>query len=143
MTGFDEHVLRLDVAVDHAVLVGEGQGIEHLAKDSRCVADRHRSLAGQARAERLAAYERHHVVQVPVGHARRQDRHDVRMLEAGDDLDLPPEAVAADPGGRLAREHLDDHVAVERHVPGHEDPRHAGTAELALEDVGLTQGALQ
>ena len=62
------------------------------------------------------------------------------MLEAGGDLDLGEEAVAADDGAQLGVQDLDGDLAVVLEVLGEVDGGHAALAELALEAVAVGRG---
>ena len=74
----EQDVLRLDVAVHHAVPVGVVERRAHLAGDSEGVGDRELLLPGEPVAQRLALDERHHVEEVAVRFARVEEREDVR-----------------------------------------------------------------
>ena len=75
--------------------------------------------------------------------AGRQERDDVRVLEAGGELDLLLEALGADARGELGGEELDDDAAAKAAVSGEVDAAHAATAELALELEGGAQRGRQ
>ena len=62
------------------------------------------------------------------------------MLEAGGDLDLGEEAIAADDGAQLGVQDLDGDLAAVLQVLGEVDGGHAALAELALEAVAVGQG---
>ena len=143
MSGLEEDVLRLDVAVDHAVPVREGQCVQHLAQDSRGIGHGERTLAREPRAHRLAAHEGHHVIEDALGRAGRDDRHDVRVLQPSDQLDLAPEPVGAHARGGFGREDLDHDIAIERQVARDEDPGHPTAAQLALEAESVAERGLE
>ena len=65
------------------------------------------------------------------------------MLQAGGELDLPPETVGADAGAKLGRQQLDDHPAPQRRLSGHEHPTHPTAPEFALDPVGGSEGGLE
>jgi len=67
MTGLEQDVLRLDIAMHHVAAVGVVQGIRHLAADAQGVVERDLSLAVQAATQRLPLHVGHHVVQQAVG----------------------------------------------------------------------------
>jgi len=68
----EEHVVRLDIAMDHAFGVSVGQRVRHLAQNPHRFAHRQLPLAGQLGAQRLALDERHDVVEEIAGRPRGQ-----------------------------------------------------------------------
>ena len=130
----EQDVVRLDVAVHDAVVVGVGERARDVAQDAHDLGDGQRP-AGQPRAQAFALDERHGVVGETVDHAGREDRHDVRLLERGGDPDFALEAAGGHRRGDLGRQDLHHHLAAEPLLVGDEDPGHAATAELALEGV--------
>ena len=138
----DEHVVRLDVAVDDAALVRVGERLRHVAQDADDFADGERAV-GEARAQRFAVDERHRVEGESVRIARGQHRDDVRVLQRRDRLDLALEALDADPLRQFGRQHLDDDPPLEPQFLGDEHARHAAAAEFALERVAAAQRRLE
>ena len=65
------------------------------------------------------------------------------MLQPRGELDLPAEPLDVEARGQLRRQHLQHDRAAERELARHEDPTHAGAAELVLEHVPLAQRAVQ
>ena len=135
----EQEVLRLDVAVDHAV---------SWAYSSACAASRAiRSASStgscrsrRSRSRRLSPSTNGMVNQSwPVGLAGVVDREDVGMLEPGGEPDLALEALGAERGGELGMEHLERDRAVVPEVLGEVDRGHAPAAELALERVAVPQ----
>ncbi len=88
-----QDVARLDVPMDHALVMGVRQRFAHVAGDAHGLVDFEMSLAIEPVPQRLAVDERHHVVELPVGGAGVVHRHDVGMGEAGRDLDLAQKAL--------------------------------------------------
>ena len=132
----DQHVARLDVAVDETSCV---RGVERRGNlcDQR---DRPRRLeaavAAEHRAEVAALDEAHGDVDVPVGLAGRVDRDHVRMVEARGQLRLAQDALARglvvhEPG----REHLQRDGTCQVAVDRAEDLAHATAPDQALERV--------
>ena len=141
--GGEEHVLRLDVAMDDAVAVGVVQGGRGLARDPERVAHRELLLAGEAGAEGLALDVGHGEPE-PAGRvARVEHGEDVRVLEPGREADLAKEALGAESGGELGVEDLEGDGAVVLEVAGEEDGGHATAAELALERVTAAKPCLE
>ena len=136
----EQDVLGLDVAVDHAVLVGVLQRVGHLAGDAHRVLDGQLLLARQPVAQRLALDVGHDVEDQPVGLARVEQREDVRVLEVGGGLDLGQEPLGAEDGGQLGAQDLERDLAVVPHVVRQVHRGHAAGAQLALDDVAVGEG---
>ena len=94
-----QHVVGLDVAVDEVAAVRVGQRVGHVPKDAQRVAHGQLALAREAGPQRFSFHEGHRVVQQVSRGARRQERHDVRVLQRRRQLRLAPEPVHADAGG--------------------------------------------
>src|SRR5438093_1089182 len=107
MTGLEQDVLRLDVAMQDVVAVGVVQGIRHLGGDVQRVLERELALAVQAAAQRFPLYVGHHVVQQAVGFPGVVQWQDVWMGEAGGDVDLAQEAIRPQARGQVGAEHLE------------------------------------
>src|SRR6476661_6080935 len=73
----EQDVLGLDVAVDHAVLVGVVERIGHLAGDAGGGVDGKLLLTGQSAAQRLAFHVGHREPELPVRGARIVDGEDM------------------------------------------------------------------
>src|SRR5437016_3446558 len=99
----EEHVLRLDVAMDDAVAVRIIERVRDVAQDVHGLGDGQLSDARQTLSERLALDIRHRVVKKAAGCARAEERHDMRMLQSRGDMDLPNEALRTDLAGELRR----------------------------------------
>jgi hypothetical protein len=65
------------------------------------------------------------------------------MFEAGGELDLAQEPLAADRGDQLGLEDLDRHLAVELPVLGQIDRRHPTTTRFPLDPITIGEGGLQ
>ena len=81
----EQDVLRLDVAVDHALLVGIRQGVGDLAQHAHGFAQPDR-LAREPGAQGLAGHVGHHIVGAPgqgagLEDARVEEGEHMRMLE--------------------------------------------------------------
>ena len=100
--GVDQHVLRLEVAVDDPVLVGEPRRLEDLADQRRPPARRQPAL--DQLLERRALDVLHRDVVGAVDLAAVEDADDVRVLEPGRRRGLAAEALDELAGpGRSAR----------------------------------------
>ena len=90
------------------LLVRELERSRDVTKDARRLADRQRSVARQAHAQRIPFLERHHVKRDAVDLAGAQDRDDVRMLQSRRELDFALEALRIDTSNAVGLQHLDD-----------------------------------
>ncbi|CAA9305477.1 MAG: hypothetical protein AVDCRST_MAG11-1129, partial [uncultured Gemmatimonadaceae bacterium] len=135
----EEHVLRLEVPVHHALGVRVGQRVGQLAQEPHGVRDGQRPVARQPRPEGLALDEGHRVERQAVHLARGVDRHDVRVLQAGGEPDLALEALGREPGGEAGVEDLDGDPPPEPRIERDEDARHAAAPELALQRVRIPE----
>jgi hypothetical protein len=139
----EEDVLRLDVAVDHAVRVRGGERVRHLARELHGFIHRERTGALEPVAERLAGEEGRHVVQQPVARAEGEHREDVRVLDLRGNSRLALEAGDARLARELRRKHLYHHLAPQARVLGDEDVTHPTASQLADESVLIAQRALE
>ncbi len=139
----EEHVVRLDVAVDHALAVGVVEPFRDLARDPDRIADRELGLALEPFPERFALHVGHDEedrVLDPAGIVQRQD---VGMLQVGGGLDLLEEPLGADAAREVVVHDLDRDLAIVAGVVREEDLGHAPGADLALERVAVGQCFLQ
>ena len=77
--------------------------------------------------------------QEAVALARREQWHDVWMLQPRGELDLALEPLGRHAGGQLRGKQLDDDLAAEREFRSHIDARHPSAAELTIELVGIAE----
>src|SRR6478736_1554508 len=129
----EKNVVWLDIAMYHSTLVSAGQRVHHVPDETDDLADRQLALARQAGTQRVAVDEWHGVVQQPVGLAGSQQRNDVGVMETGGELDLTTEAIDAEAGAQVGRQHLEHHLATQVGILGDEDTTHPTAAELTLE----------
>ena len=139
----EENVLRLDVAMHDSLAMRERQRIRDLDENAHCILHGELAALLEPVAQRLAAHVRHHVPEQIVVRPRREYRHDVRMLQLRGDLDLLLEARGAHLARELWRQHLDDDLAIERPLHGHEQPAHPSAAQLALEQICVAERCLK
>jgi hypothetical protein len=132
-----EHVRRLEVAVDDALLVRVLHRAAHLAEERHALAHRERPRVGVL-GDGRARHALHHEVRQPgVGHARVVHARDVRVLHEGQRLALGRETRHHLVGGRGRAQHLERHVAAHRRVLlGEVDGAHAALAEKPDHAVG-------
>ena len=138
-----QDVLRLDVAVDHAVAVGVVQRAGDLAGDGERLVQAELVLAVELVPERLAPDQGQHIIEEAALGPRVDQRQDVRVVQPGRDLDLGQEPLDAEHGAQLRPEHLEGDLAVVLEVGGQVDRGHAAGAERALDPVALLQRGRQ
>ena len=133
----DQHVRRLDVAVDHQVLVGILDGRADDPEQRHALRGRRRAR-GAVLGDRLPLHVLHHQVGLArVGRAAVEHGGDVGMLEARQDLSLQEEAPlevlgVAPAADQLQRDGLAEHVIV---AHGPVDRAHAAVADAGFEVV--------
>jgi len=143
MTGGEQDVGRLDVAVDDVVSVRVGEGVRDFAGDPQGIGQRKLLFSSQAVSQRLALDEGHDVVEQAVGRAGVVQRQDVGVLQPGFDPDLPQESLGAEAGGELGPEHLESHVATMPEIAREIHMRHPPVTELAADRIMFGQRGLQ
>ena len=128
----DEHVARLEVAVDDAALVGDRQRAGHVEGDLHRATDREGTLVDDRRQLR-AGDQVHRVVGLPVeGEAHVVDPYDPRVDDLRREEGFDPQLVVLSVELRLVN--LERHVAVEAQLDGFVDRAHASGSEQ-LEDL--------
>ena len=134
LTVLEQDVLRLDVAVHHALAVGIVERAGHLLHDPASGRKRERPLTREPLAEGLALHQRHDIVEQAVYGARVMERQDVRVMQRGGRLDLAEEPLAAHGGGDVVVQDLHRYLPVVLVVPRQVDRGHAAPAQR-LEDL--------
>ncbi len=125
--------------MDDVVPVRVRQRVRDLARDLQRVVQRELLLAVEPVAQRALVHVRHDVEEQAVRLTGVVQREDVRMIEAGGDLDLPEEALRAERGGELGREDLDRHLAMVLEVLREVHGSHAPVTQLAQDPVAIGQ----
>ena len=128
----EQDVLRLDVAVDHAVPVGIVQRARDGARDLDGRRHRELPLARQPLAQRLSLDVRHDIIDETAGLAGVEERQDVRVVQVRGDPNLAEEPLDAQQGGEVWSQHLQRDVAVVLQVARDIDRGHPADASLAL-----------
>ena len=132
----DDHVVRLEVAVDHAVAVGEARGLEDLRADVDHALLCQRRLGGHDVLERAPREVLHRDVVGALVLAAVEDAHHVRVVEAGGRLRLAAEALHELLVLREAPvQHLDRDLPAEVAVLSAVDVRHSAGADPAQDPV--------
>ena len=139
-----QHVGRLDVAVDDAARVGRVERLEDLLGDARGGQRLERAALLDHGAEVAAVDQLHDDERVARLHAVVEDVDDVRMAQRGGRLRLLAEAgderrVAA----VLGAQNLDRHVAAQLRVVAAKDGRHAALAEQLDQAVAAGRGSVR
>ena len=136
----DEHVVRLDVAVDDAVAMREPQRGEDLPRVVDRDRDRRRPARDDQLLQRAAVEVLHRDVVRPLRLAAVVDRDDVRLREPGRVLRLAAEALdELLVGGVAVVEDLDRDAAAELLILREVDVRHPTRAELADDLVAAVE----
>ena len=136
----DEHVVRLDVAVDDPVPVREAERREDLPRVLDRDVDRRRAARDDQLLERPPVEVLHRDVVRALGLAAVVDRDDVRMRERGRVLRLAAEALDELLVVRVAVvEDLDRDAAAELLVLGEVDVRHPAGAKLAHDLIATVE----
>ncbi len=138
----EQHVLRLDVAVDDAVLVGINERLRHVPEDAQGLAHGERS-ARELHSQRFAVGERHHIKQKSIGRAAVEQRQNVRMLQRRGGLDFLHEALGAEHRREFGLEQLERDFAIVLQVLGAIDACHAALAEVAEDAIAASEGGVE
>ena len=134
-----QDVFWLDVAVDDVVAVGVAQRVGDFADDRDRLVERELPLAEQPGPQRLALHERHGVIEGAAGLTAVVQRHDMRMVQARGDGNLPQESLGAECGSELGVEDLERDGAIVLHVAGEEDGPIPPAPDLTLDTVAVGQ----
>ena len=127
--GADDHVGRLEVAVDDAARVRGGERVRDRNRNPQRLVEAH-PLARNERIEALAADVLHHDEVVAVGRLDLVDRDDVRVVEGGGRLRLLDKAATAVRVGHpVSGQHLDGHFTAQARVAGPIHLAHAPRAD--------------
>src|SRR4030095_2259233 len=140
VTAGQQDILRLDVAMNDALVVGVAQRIRDLSREAQCVIQRELLLPGDPVAQRLAFDEGHDVVRVAIHLAGVDQPQDVGMLQGGGGLDFPHKPVSSDDRRELWPENLDRYLPVVLEIFGEIDGRHAALTQLPLNAVAVGEG---
>lgn len=127
----EHHVLRLEIAVDDAVGMSEGDRFADAQENAQQLGRRSLQFI-----ETPPAHELHGVPEAPI---RQQpdvvQRHDPGMFEPGDGPGLGAHPLDGILGSQLAGQHLDGNAAVQLDVLRFIDDAHPAASELVLDAV--------
>ncbi len=135
----NQHVLGLDVPVNHPLPVRVVQRRRHAPRDLDRLRDVELPLPVELVPQRVALHVRHHVEQERVGLPRIVQRQDVRVLQVGRHLDLLQKPLGPDHRRQLRPQHLQRHLAVVLHVVRQVHRRHPALAQVGFDPVTVGQ----
>jgi hypothetical protein len=139
----EKDILRIDVAVQHAVGMRVAECVREVPEDGDGICDGDGATGTESRAERIALDPRHHVVWPTLQVPGPDHGNDVGLLQPRCERDLAREPLRAHGRGELGGKYLRHHAPLELALPDEEHTRHARTRELALEDVAGAEGLQQ
>ncbi len=126
----DHDVLGLDVAMDDARVVRDGEPDRDVARDAHRLRDSERPR-GDPRAQRLSAHELHRDERAALVLARVVDGREARVCDRGRGARLAQKALA--PLVRVcAHQHLQRYFAAQRRIVGRVDRAHPSFTKLRL-----------
>ena len=139
----DDDVVRLDVAVNDPVAVGERERAQDLARIVDRDRDRCRAVADEQLLERAPVEVLHRDVVGALGATAIEDRDDVRVVQPRGALRLAPEPLDELLIRRVSVvEQLQRDAAPELLILGEVHVGHPARAELALDHVALVENAV-
>ena len=139
--GREHEVLRLHVPVEHALLVGELEGLAR-CEQRGARRDERQTFGGETVPKRPARQRLHHEEAKALLLHVVVDGDDVGMRQRGERARLLAEALPDGlVGGERGRQLLDRDVARESPMVGREDDSHGATAELAA-DLVVREGVV-
>ena len=135
---------RLDILMDHPLVVGAGQGVQHLQHDADGVRNGHHGSGVERLAQARAMDEFHGDEGLPLVEREVIDRDDVGMGAAGGRLGFTPEAFdvigAGGAAHQLGRDQLYGDRPADVGVVRLEDLAHAADADKILDDISADPG---
>jgi hypothetical protein len=133
-----EHVVRLEVAVDDAGAVGGGQGAGDLPGDGEHLGHRQRAAPDPLRQGFALEVLQHHVGRAVGQGVEVVDRDDVGVAQLRRDVGLTLEPGQRLVAGDLGVQHLDRHLlAGQAGVAGQEHGPHPAATDQRLDRVGV------
>src|SRR5260221_7568501 len=134
--GFEQNVVRLDVAVHDAASVRVGERPCDLAQYARSVGRWEWSLRAEPVSQCLALDVAHDEEDEAVCLTHTMNRNDVRMREPGGGASLLHESLARrGECCEMHRENFDRNVAIELHVAREVNDSHSAASDFALEGI--------
>jgi hypothetical protein len=139
----EQHVLRLDVAVDDRLAVGVRERPADTPEDAYGLGDRKRAGAPEPFPQGFALDVGHREPQHARAGAGVVHREDVRVLEPGRDPDLAHETPGTHRRGDVVVQHLHSDHPVVLPIAGQVHRRHAPATELPLDHVAGAEGGAE
>jgi len=139
----EQDIGRLDVTVHDTSAVRVVESLRNITGKVQGLLQRQPTVTVDPFPERLPLHVRHHVVEESVSFSGIMKRKDVRVVQAGGDLDLTQETLLAHRRRQLRKQHLERHLATVLGVHNQVDNRHATLPQLPLERVPPGKSVLQ
>ena len=143
LTVLQQHVLRLQVPMNHSLPVRVIEGLSQRLRERDGVLHRQLPLSVQQHAERFAGDVGHHIVEQAFRRTGVVQRQDVRMLEMRGEFDLLQEPLGTDDRRDFRADDLDRDLAVMFQVPREVHGGHAASPELPLQAVAIGQAGAE
>jgi len=141
LTPFEKDVLGLDITMNDVVSVSPAQGRRDVSCDLENLVNGQPTFSLEQKPQAMAFDIRHDVPQELTRAARVEQRKNVRMGEAADDVDLAQEPVCSQTTCNLGPKYLDRYLAVMTAIRGEIDSRHTPAPDLPLYCVHVWQRA--
>ena len=133
----EQNVLRLHVAMNEPLAVGEIETGADFLRDAQRVVQRQLPRLGQTLAQRASGDMGLHVIQQSGGFARVDERYDVRVSQLGGNADLAQKTIGAEAGRDFGSQDFDGDFAAVLFLFSEIDRRHAAAAQFALDGVAI------
>ena len=138
----EQDVLRLDVAVDDAVLVRKAHRLDDLLCNAHSLFHRELRLTIQSLPQRLTVDKRHRVEGQVADHSRLDHVRDARVIEVRGEFDLAEEALLGDYARELWPKDFYRRVLTAARIRAQVDCRHPTVTELPLDTVVVAEHAM-
>ena len=132
-----QNILRLDVAMDHAVSMRVIECVGHFARNAHRFVDTELCFAIQLFANGFALNVGHDVKQKSIRRAAIEQRQNVRMLQRRRGLDLDDESLGTQHGREFRLQYFDRDFALVLQVVREIHGRHAARTEFTLDAVAI------
>ena len=136
-----EDVLGLDVTMHEAVVMRVAEGARDFTRQPQGLVERQLCLALEPGTERFPVHVGHHVEQRLPSRAGIEERHHVRMVQPGRDLDFAEKTILADRLDQGRLHHLDRYPPIVLQVIGEVHRRHTAAADLPNGAVAIEDGS--
>lgn len=133
----EENVSWFHITMDDAALVSVGESLANLCTDDQRHSTVQCGRLRQAILQRQAGNVRHYVKQERSSFTRVVERQDVRMAEAGCNLDLTEKTVRSDI--EVFAKDLERNVTIMPDITRKKHGRHAAASELTPDEITISQ----